>query len=1499
MEKLKKGHLILIVAVVVLTIYNVLPTLIYYSKPLSKSISEKQAYQIAQQATDRVDSMQKESVDWLTSFTKHLGLKPKSIQPLEKSPQLIEISFFRPDQAKKFRSLLPRAGAMIPFAPAQLSLAPGINDNPTKVIVERKIGFSAKKEELKDFISFVPKKESDALTDSYKELVNNRFAQLAVSFAGRSSNGELLNSLTHASAKTNFDNELLNVAQTIKSYCKNFGENSSITRRYFQSFSLATQKPSRGIDPLIEKLEILQKNLAKKSEELKAGDEEKLKLQNDQKLVASSIQVIKNNQKHFVTAHTPLTFRTAKEAISSSNDLLVLGDCSPFIQAISVDWESGTFNVRLHSDVEEVRSSLVNTPDIRTKKEKLNQLIINEIARVSQTSNEAISPTESGFQVALDKLDDTQSYLLMDLAYIARQEVNKLKQKIENFWSPESPEFSNGAFPVWDYETYSSLSEDEKRFGLVVYAPVLQAGEPLKGFDNSSIYVVAKGLNPILQKYQQFANLEQAETFKEEFIQLQNIFRQQGYQYSFLANETEFEKDFHQDFIFENPSYYTDILAATRENFSVHGNKHVATLELTNLEQRILTTNKIEGQIHEELIKWKDDYQASLVDLHDTQSRFLIPPPTKNILWNNFLLNFKEYFRGDNRKVLKWGLDILGGKSILIGLKDHNNRTITGKEELSEGANELTQRVNKMGLSEVDIRVEGNHIALDFPSSKGLTASELIKGSSMSFHIINEKFASKNSPYFASMQKFLQDVWNEATITNRKDAEGINMIAWKQLGGSEDGLEVQPRTEYAKELYEHGFRLPSPHNLSSSSALETTLSSIGVYRGSDYTEWRGQTHPLIPVFNNFALEGSEIENVRTGYDPSQGNTLTFGIKTTAKSADKISPREAISSWTSSFAKDKVVGSVHEKYTLGRGWRMAIILNGQIINDPQLNQPLRDNVQVTGGFTQHEATKLASDLKAGSLSFTPHILSVENVSADLGLTERVQGITAMAIALALVIIVMVGYYRFSGIIASIAVLFNLLIMWGTLQNLQATLTLSGIAGIILTVGMAVDANVLVFERIREELKLTQRLSTAIATGYKKAFSAIFDSNITTIIAAIILLNFDAGPIKGLAITLTIGIASSMFTALFMTRAFFTKWVSQTKATTLNMANWIKVKSFDFLKHSRWVSVLSIFVIVMGATLLLQQRKSIMGMDFTGGYSVSMQVEGKTALDYRKAVAGALIDAGAKITDFQIRELNQPNSLRVQLSSALDEKGRPFFGMSSESGFARQQPTWKSNPRLSWVVEALAAKDMKLTHKSLENLDKNWSEMSGQLSKSTRNNAFIGLSLALLFILIYISFRYEIKYALSAILCIVHDIFITLALIAILHFSGVTVQINMQIIAALMTIIGYSLNDTIIVFDRIREDKKLYKKLSFSEVINHSISVTLNRTVMTSLTTFVVLLSLVLLGGSKIFDFSLVMSLGVILGTFSSLFIAPYLLNFMHQKESKTSQTTTATSRSTIA
>src|SRR4029079_13985880 len=207
----------------------------------------------------------------------------------------------------------------------------------------------------------------------------------------------------------------------------------------------------------------------------------------------------------------------------------------------------------------------------------------------------------------------------------------------------------------------------------------------------------------------------------------------------------------------------------------------------------------------------------------------------------------------------------------------------------------------------------------------------------------------------------------------------------------------------------------------------------------------------------------------------------------------------------------------------------------------------------------------ADLKAGSLSFTPQILSEENVSPELGREERMQGIIAALVAIILVVAAMVGYYHFAGVVASCAVLFNILIMWGVLQNLGAALTLPGIAGMVLTIGMAVDANGLVFERIREEFALTGRIASAIQAGYRKAFSAIIDSNITTAIVALILIQFDSGPVKGFAVALLVGLISSMFTALFMTRYYFAGWAQNPKNRSLRMSQFFGMTHFDFLKQ----------------------------------------------------------------------------------------------------------------------------------------------------------------------------------------------------------------------------------------------------------------------------------------------------------------------------------------------
>ena len=585
----------------------------------------------------------------------------------------------------------------------------------------------------------------------------------------------------------------------------------------------------------------------------------------------------------------------------------------------------------------------------------------------------------------------------------------------------------------------------------------------------------------------------------------------------------------------------------------------------------------------------------------------------------------------------------------------------------------------------------------------------------------------------------------------------------------------------------------------------------------------------------------------------------------------------------------MVGTPDEAYSHGRGWRMAVVLNDTVINAPTLDSPLRDSAMISGSFSQNEVQRLSSDLKAGSLSFTPHILSEKNVSPELGKTDRTKGIVATFVALILVIACMLSYYRFAGVVASVAVLFNLLIMWAVLQNLGATLTLAGIAGIILTVGMSIDANVLVFERIKEEFAITNRIASAIDAGYKKAFSAIVDSNITTIIAALILLNFDAGPIKSFAMNLIIGIVSSMFTALFLTRFYFTGWAQNPKNKVLKMAHWIKSTRFDFLKYTKPAFATALMIIVAGMYLVFFRSSTILGLDFTGGYSLNLELPEKGEKNYIESVESALLAKGAESRDFQIRAMNPSNHLRILFAENMEQKGKPFFGMPLEIESEEAAYAYQKNPRISWMVDALKDANIELSQNTLSHLHSDWTAISGQMSDTMRNSAIFGFLLSFVGIFVYLAFRFEYKFAAAALLCLVHDVLITLALMGLCHVFGVPVQIDLITIAALMTAVGYSLNDTIIIFDRIREEMRLNERRSLKETVNYALNFTLSRTTITSGSTFLVLVALLLLGGSSIFGFALVMTIGVIFGTLSSWFIAAPLMLYFHRREELVAQT----------
>lgn len=1505
MEKQKRWQLFVIVAVIFLTVYNILPTVFYYTKPLNKPISQSRAELVAKDSLTRVNSLEKDAQEWLGSFANLLKIKPTSIQLDQDNPQLIHVSFKNSKEADLFKEHLPTAGSLIPFVPAQLNLSQMQDlDGTKKVTVVRQIPLHFDKDNAKNYFKFSTIFDQDGkVSPLYQDMIDDRLIQLGYSIGGTSEDAQLLDATINTQDPIRQEEFLMALATNLQSYSKIFGKHTSIFNRYLSSLTQGSFKDkSQAVSQFLATLDkakdqirlerIQLQDKAKKLKEennfLEQAEQQRLDfLQKREDLLSSTAALVKKNSTKAASGKTPWSYQELKKQIHSvaqnnqESQTFLVGSQNPLIQSISVDVANQSMQLKLHSDIVELKESLPKGYE----KDQLEQLIFNEIARISRDSRENIEPFREGFKIELNNLSNAQSFLALDLGTIASKEAEQIKELIEQYWQPKHADLSKESFPVWDYETYRKLPANEKKLGLVVYAPSTREETPIQGFKTNSIYVIAKGVDQILKKMGSNTESPEAQVFMKDFEQLRKILMNKGY-YGYPGNTYPFSSNFSKDFIFESEDFYNNILKATREDFKVYGTRKYAVLEFTNVKQRIYAENQIDNRIHEDLLKWKDEYQAAQVDPAERYKQD-IPKPTKDTLISNLLLSAKKYFRGDERKILQWGLDLSGGKTVQIELRDQNNQKVTNEADLTQGVDELFSRVNKMGVSEVSIRKEGSNITLDFPGAQGLSATELVKASSMLFHVVNEKFTPQNAELSNSVNRFLQDVWNEAVVTNRKDVESINRIAYKHLyGDSLDPENVQPRSEAANALYESGLRLALPDESIVSGQFNNSVSKIAVIRGSNYTDWFNQTNPLLIVFNNYALEGSNLDNVHASYDPTKGNFLAFEVKSsqTLRDGQKINPRADLYSWTSTFAKDQIIGTEYENVSRGKGWRMAVILNGTVISAPALESALKDSAMITGSFTHREINKLEADLKAGSLTFTPHILSEKNVSPELGIKERYQGIFATIIALVLVIITMLSYYRFAGLIASVAVIFNLLIMWATLQNIQATMTLAGIAGIILTLGMAVDANVLVFERIREEFALTGRIASAVHAGYRKAFSAIVDSNITTIIAAVILLNFDSGPIKGFAVTIIIGIISSMFTALFMTRFFFAGWVQNPNNKTLKMSSFIKASNFNFIKFGKLAMIVSLAIAVVGAGISFKERNSILGMDFTGGFALSAELPQKEGMNYRQEVENALIAKGLSPQDFQVRELSPSNHVRIFLSKSLDKSGKIFYGLPIETTDETTY-SYQNNPRIVWVVNALQNSGIQLSEKTLEQLGSNWTSISGQISGAMRTNALIGLSLALLCILVYITLRFEFKYALAATLGLAHDVIITIGTVCILHALKVPVQIDLNTIAALMTIVGYSLNDTIIIFDRIREDVRSMRKVSFKEVINHALNVTLSRTLMTSITTVLVLIALVSLGGSTVFGFALVMTIGVIYGTLSSLFVATPILYFIQRKESE--------------
>lgn len=532
-----------------------------------------------------------------------------------------------------------------------------------------------------------------------------------------------------------------------------------------------------------------------------------------------------------------------------------------------------------------------------------------------------------------------------------------------------------------------------------------------------------------------------------------------------------------------------------------------------------------------------------------------------------------------------------------------------------------------------------------------------------------------------------------------------------------------------------------------------------------------------------------------------------------------------------------------------GKRLAIILDSTVRSAPTIREKISGGrAQITGSFTEEEAHDLAIVLRTGSLPAPVNIIQNVTVGPALGHDSIRKGFQSGLIGAILVICFMVLYYRLSGIIADFAMLLNVILLLGALSIPHATLTLPGIAGIILSVGMAVDSNVLIFERMREEFRFGKTIKSGIDAGYSKAFWTIVDSQVTTLIAALALFLFGTGPIKGFAVTLSLGIILNLFTVLFGTRALYDYLSLTRKLKGLNFMEIFKRTRIDFIALRRYSFIISGALVILGLIAFIQiyRGRANLGVEFSGGTLIQYRMSKPLTLD---EVRSALVknDLGG----CQLQQVTGENVLIVKMKKEEATVGKMADAISEV--FA------KEFPENSFTVESKT-------------------EIGASVSEALRKAAIIAVAMSLIGVVIYLAWRFDFKFGVAATIATFHDVLAVLGIFYILNK-----EITLLTVTALLTLAGYSLNDTVVVFDRIRENLSKRSKTALSEVMNVSINEILSRTIITSGTTLFVLVALLFLGGVVLHDFALALVIGVLVGTYSSVFVATPIVYLWRTKK----------------
>ena len=810
---------------------------------------------------------------------------------------------------------------------------------------------------------------------------------------------------------------------------------------------------------------------------------------------------------------------------------------------------------------------------------------------------------------------------------------------------------------------------------------------------------------------------------------------------------------------------------------------------------------------------------------------------------------FSIYVTFPAKEKLRFGLDLKGGTSFTLGVdKEKLRETIIAANPALSNETAAVEKKIQETLQGCDARI----IQVVRRRIDGMGMNEpVIQG--MKDHRLLVQLPGVDEETRRAAKKSLQSAaFLEFRLTHPRNDELVGKLMATEAcpegyerGGSgfvraANYNEVASRKGYAARL--SSFRVPDPRY-----QFMLEKSSDGSYRPAFVC----RTPPVKEPITGEYLTSASVER-----DPAGSLAIAFSFN--SKGAKLFS--EATRNYVAHGPKNRT----------DRGRQLAIILDDTLVSAPVIQSEIGAHGQITGHFSATEAQQLANDLNAGALPAPLTILAESSVAPTVGEDAIHAGLIAAGLGFALVALFMFFYYWFTGLVANVALFLDIALlpaalvlvanvlgvfakdatMGGSGTLALPVLTMPGIAGLVLTLGMAVDANVLIFERIREEFEANRAAGTAIKNGYGRAFTAILDSNITTIVTGVILFIVGTGPVRGFAITLTAGVVLSMFTAVVVTRLVLDNCVDGNRTKPFRMLKVFKnVPNVPFLKIGRVMFFASFAVIALSlvifAVRLMNNRASVLAVDLTGGTSIvySLDQAKKPAVgDIRKA-----LDAFDNAAIIQYQQGVGDATLLVKTGETAEtEKGRAV----------------ENHDVGGHVTKLLQAKFPEAGLKQVS-VDEVGSMVGADLKKS----GTWAVILSLCAILIYVGFRFEFGFGLGALVALAHDALISLGL-----FSLCGRQVSLIVVTALLTIIGYSVNDTIVVFDRIREDLRKDQKTPFKDLCDRSVNATLSRTVITSVTTLFAVLALFCFGDGSIFDFALTMLIGIVAGTFSSMFIA---------------------------